>query len=385
MTSEHRFETDAIHAGYEPDKVTGAVMPPIYASTTFEQDAPGHDRGYEYSRTGNPTRSALEGNLAALEGAAFGRAYASGMAAINTVLNLFESGDHVVAERDLYGGTHRLFRQVYEQYDLSFTFVDMDDPAAVDAACTEHTQLVWAETPTNPLLKVVDIEAIAEVANAHDALFGVDNTFATPYLQRPLDLGADIVCHSLTKYLGGHSDVVGGALLTDDAALDERFGFYQNAVGATPDPFGCFLVLRGTKTLPVRMDRHCSNARAVASWLDDRPEVSRVYYPGLTGHPQHALADRQMSNFGGMVSFELDTDLETASAFISDLEVFTLAESLGGVESLIEQPASMTHAALPADERRKAGLSDGLIRASIGLEHVDDLLEDLERAFNNIP
>ena len=385
MTSEHRFETDAIHAGYEPDKVTGAVMPPIYASTTFEQDAPGHDRGYEYSRTGNPTRSALEGNLAALEGAAFGRAYASGMAAINTVLNLFESGDHVVAERDLYGGTHRLFRQVYEQYDLSFRFVDMDDPAAVDAACTEHTQLVWAETPTNPLLKVVDIEAIAEVANAHDALFGVDNTFATPYLQRPLDLGADIVCHSLTKYLGGHSDVVGGALLTDDAALDERFGFYQNAVGATPDPFGCFLVLRGTKTLPVRMDRHCSNARAVASWLDDRPEVSRVYYPGLTGHPQHALADRQMSNFGGMVSFELDTDLETASAFISDLEVFTLAESLGGVESLIEQPASMTHAALPADERRKAGLSDGLIRASIGLEHVDDLLEDLERAFNNIP
>ena len=384
MSTHHQFETEAIHAGYDPDPVTGAVMPPIYASTTFEQDAPGQDRGFEYARTGNPTRSALEGNLAALEGARFGRAYASGMAAINTVLNLFESGDHVVAERDLYGGTHRLFRQVYEQYDLSFTFVDMSDSDTVEEACTADTRLIWAETPTNPLLKVVDIEAIAEVANDQEALFGVDNTFATPYLQRPLDLGADVVCHSLTKYLGGHSDVVGGALLTDDESLDDRFGFYQNAVGATPDPFGCFLVLRGTKTLPVRMDRHCSNAMQVARWLDEQPAVSSVFYPGLETHPGHDLASEQMSDFGGMVSFELDTDLETASQVISDLEVFTLAESLGGVESLIEQPAAMTHATLPAAERRASGLSDGLIRASIGLEHVDDLLSDLEQAFNAV-
>lgn len=384
MTDPHRFETAAIHAGQEPDATTGAVMPPIYASSTFAQDAPGQDRGFEYARTGNPTRSTLEANLAALEGGRYGRAFASGMGAINTVMNLLEAGDHVVAERDLYGGTHRLFRQVYEDYGLSFSFVDMADHDAVAAACTAETKLLWAETPTNPLLKVVDMAAIADIANDNDALFGVDNTFATPYLQRPLEHGADIVCHSLTKYLGGHSDVVGGALITDDPGLDERFGFYQNAVGATIDPFACFLVLRGTKTLALRMDRHCANAAAIADFLHEQPSVSRVYYPGLTDHPTHDVARRQMDDFGGMVSFELDRDLETASALISDLELFTLAESLGGVESLIEQPAAMTHVGVPAEERRAAGLTDGLIRVSVGVEHVDDLIADLDAAFARI-
>ncbi len=382
MDEEHAFETTAIHGGQEPDPATGAVMPPIYASSTFEQDAPGDDRGYEYARTGNPTRETLEANLAALEGAAYGRAFSSGMGAINTVMNLLEAGDHVVAERDLYGGTHRLFTQVYEGYDLEFTFVDMTDLDAVRSAVRPETELLWLETPTNPLLKVVHIEAIAEVAAEADALYGVDNTFATPYLQRPLDLGADFVCHSLTKYLGGHSDVVGGALLTDDAELDEAFGFHQNAVGATIDPFACFLVLRGTKTLPLRMERHCSNAMVLAEWLDDDPLVDEVYYPGLPDHSGHEVATRQMSGYGGMVSFELDCALETASEIVSSLSVFTLAESLGGVESLIEQPATMTHAAVPAEERRASGLADGLIRASVGVEHIDDLIADLDQAFD---
>jgi len=384
MSDTYRFETDAVHGGQEPDPTTGAVMPPIYASSTFEQDAPGADRGYEYARTGNPTRDVLEANLAALEGGAYGRAYASGMSAINTVMNLLESGDHVVAGEDLYGGTHRLFSQVYEQYDIDFTFVDMTDIDAVEASCTDRTRLLWTETPTNPLLKVIDITAIAQIAAANDLLLAVDNTFATPYLQRPLELGADIVCHSLTKYLGGHSDVVGGALITDDAELDERFGFYQNAVGAVPDPFACFLVLRGTKTLPMRMERHCANADRLAHWLDDRPEVKTVYYPGLDSHRGHEIAIEQMRDFGGMVSVELDTDLEAASSFVTALDLFTLAESLGGVESLIELPAAMTHAGVPPAQRREAGIADGLIRISVGVEHVDDLIADLEQAFDRV-
>ncbi|MFB6095289.1 MAG: PLP-dependent aspartate aminotransferase family protein, partial [Halodesulfurarchaeum sp.] len=328
-TAAH-FETRAIHAGQTPDPETGAVMTPIYATSTFAQDAPGEHRGYEYSRTGNPTRTALEDNLASLEGGAHGRAFASGMAAIDTVLNLLEAGDHVVASQDVYGGTHRLFTQVYEDYDLSFDFVDTTDPDAVAEAITPATELVWVETPTNPLLRIVDLAAVGEVAHEHEALFGVDNTFATPYLQRPLEHGADIVAHSLTKYLGGHSDVVGGALVTDDDALDERLGFYQNSVGATPDPFACFLVLRGTKTLPVRMDRHAENARELAAWLDDHSSISRVYYPGLASHPGHEVAARQMDDFGGMLSFELDGSLEAAETLVTSTEVFTLAESLGG-------------------------------------------------------
>jgi cystathionine gamma-lyase len=378
--AEGRFETRAIHAGQEPDPQTGAVMPPIHTSSTFAQDAPGEDRGYEYARTGNPTRTVLEENLAALEGGGYGRAFASGMAAINTVLNLLESGDHVVAGDDIYGGTHRLFRQVYEDYDLEFSFVDTTDIDAVSDAVRPATELVWVETPTNPLLRVNNIAALADIAHDTDALCAVDNTFATPYLQRPLEHGADIVSHSLTKYLGGHSDVVGGALVTDDPDLEEQFAFYQNSVGATPDPFGCFLVLRGIKTLPVRLDRHCENAQTLAGRLEDHPDVDRVYYPGLESHPGHDLAARQMDDFGGMVSFELDATLDETATFVSETERFTLAESLGGVESLIEQPATMTHAAIPREQRLAAGLTDGLVRASVGVEHVEDLWTDIERA-----
>jgi cystathionine beta-lyase/cystathionine gamma-synthase len=379
---DERIETRAIHAGQVPDEETGALMTPIYANSTYAQDAPGDHRGYEYSRTGNPTRSDLEANLASLEGGEYGRAFSSGMGSINTVLNLLEAGDHVVTGDDVYGGTHRIFTQVYEEYDLSFDFVDTTDHDAVEAAMREETALVWVETPTNPLMRVNDVAALADVAHDYDALCAVDNTFATPYLQRPLEHGADLVSHSLTKYLGGHSDVVAGALVTDDEELDERVGFHQNAVGATPSPFDCFLVLRGTKTLPVRMDRHCDNARELAAWLDDHEAVDRVYYPGLDSHPQHELAARQMDDFGGMLSFEVDGTLEEASTVVSETEVFTLAESLGGVESLIEQPAAMTHAAIPREERVAAGLTDGLVRVSVGIEHVDDLKADLERAFD---
>ncbi|AFZ73330.1 cystathionine gamma-synthase [Natronobacterium gregoryi] len=378
---QFRIETRSIHAGQEPDEETGALMTPIHANSTFEQDAPGDHRGYEYSRTGNPTRTDLEENLASLEGAEYGRCFASGMASINTVLNLLEAGDHVVTGNDVYGGTHRIFTQVYEDYDLEFSFVDMTDLEAIEEAFRPETELLWLETPTNPLMSIVDIEGAATIAHDHDALCAIDNTFATPYLQNPLELGADIVSHSLTKYLGGHSDVVGGALLTNDEDLDEEFGFYQNSVGATPGPFESFLVLRGTKTLPVRMDRHCKNASAIASWLEDHPDVDRVYYPGLESHPGHEIARKQMNDFGGMLSFELDASLEEASEVVSATEVFTLAESLGGVESLIEQPAPMTHAAIPREERLEAGLTDSLIRVSVGIEHVDDLIGDLEQAF----
>jgi cystathionine gamma-lyase len=379
-TDETRIETKSIHAGQSPDEETGAIMPPIYATSTYVQDGPGEDRGYEYSRTGNPTRTTLEDNLAALEGGEYGRAFASGMASINTVLNLFEAGDHVIAGDDVYGGTYRLFRQVYEDYDLSFSFVDTTDHDEVRNALRPETELVWVETPTNPLLRINDIEGLAEIAHEHDALCAVDNTFATPYLQQPLEYGADIVSHSLTKYLGGHSDVVGGALVTNDQELDEQFGFYQNSVGATPDPFGCFLMLRGTKTLPLRMDRHCENARELATRLYEHPDVSQVYYPGLDTHTGHELAAEQMSDFGGMVSFELDAALDEAAEFVSSTEIAALAESLGGVESLIEQPATMTHASIPREERLEAGLTDGLVRMSVGIEHVDDLWTDLEQA-----
>jgi len=377
---EEHIDTRAIHAGQEPDEDTGALMTPIFANSTYVQDGPGNHRGYEYSRTGNPTRTDLEENLASLEGGEFGRCFSSGMGAINTVLNLLEAGDHVVAGDDVYGGTHRIFTQVYEEYDVSFDFVDTTDHDAVRAAMGEETELVWVETPTNPLMNVNDIGALSDIAHEYDALCAVDNTFATPYLQRPLEFGADVVCHSLTKYLGGHSDLVAGALVTDDEELDERLGFYQNSVGATPSPFDCFLVLRGTKTLGVRMDRHCETAAELAEWLDGHEHVSDVYYPGLEDHPGHEIAAEQMDDFGGMLSFELDASLEEASEFVSQTDVFTLAESLGGVESLIEQPAAMTHAAIPKEEREAAGLTDGLVRASVGIEHVDDLKADLQQA-----
>lgn len=385
MTEEdERFETRAIHAGQEPDAETGAVMTPIYASSTFAQDGPGEDRGYEYSRTGNPTRTDLEENLADLEGGSYGRAFASGMAAISTVLNTLEAGDHVIAGQDVYGGTYRIFREVYEDFEFEFTFVETTDHQAVREAVQPNTELLWVETPTNPLMRINDIAALADIAHEHDALCAVDNTFATPYLQRPLEHGADIVTHSLTKYLGGHSDLVAGSIVTDDSDLDEQFGFHQNSVGGTPSPFECFLALRGIKTLPVRMDRHCENARKLAAWLADHPAVSQVYYPGLSSHPGHELAATQMDDFGGMLSFELDASLEETSQIVSETEVFTLAESLGGVESLIEQPATMTHASIPPEERREAGLTNGLIRVSVGIEHVDDLIADFDQTFTGV-
>ena len=376
------FESRAIHAGQDPDPTTGAVMPPITTASTFEQDAPGQHRGYEYARTGNPTRATLESNLASLEGGSHCRAFASGMAAIDAVVHLLEPDDHVVVNRDVYGGTHRLFTGVYEDFGIDFSFVDMQDPAAVEAAVTERTELLWVETPTNPLLRIVDIDAIADIADAADAYCAVDNTFATPYLQRPLEHGADLVVHSLTKYLGGHSDVVGGAVIVNDTDLDSELGFYQNSIGATPDPFGCFLVLRGTKTLPVRMDRHCENARELAEWLATRDHVETVHYPGLPSHHGHDVAARQMTEFGGMVSLVLDAPIDVAEDVGTETEVFTLAESLGGVESLIEQPATMTHAAVPREERMAGGVEDGLLRLSVGLESIDDLQRDLDQAID---
>ena len=382
LQNDHgRFETRAIHAGQEPDPQNGAVMTPVYFTSTYKQDAPAAPRqGYEYSRTSNPTRTALEENLASLEGGTFGLAFSSGLAATNALLDRLVPGDHVVAGNDLYGGTYRIFTKVFERYGVRFSFVDTTDLAAVERALEERTRYVYLETPTNPLLRCSDVAAIAKTAHARGKLVVVDNTFATPYLQRPLELGADLVLHSLTKYLGGHSDVVAGALIGNDGALRQELAFFQNAVGGTPGPMDVFLVLRGIKTLAVRMDRHGENALALARHLEGHDLVRRVIYPGLPSHPHHALARRQMSGFGGMLAFELEGDVEAANAFASATRVFTLAESLGGVESLVEVPTSMTHASIPAAVRRAAGLADGLVRLSVGIEHVDDLVEDVDRA-----
>jgi cystathionine beta-lyase/cystathionine gamma-synthase len=376
-----RFETRAIHAGQEPDPQNGAVMTPVYFTSTFKQDAPAQARqGYEYSRTANPTRTALEENLASLEGAAWGLCFASGLAATNALMDRLVPGDRVVAGNDLYGGTYRLFKKVFERYGIDFVFVDTTDLAAVKQAVDAKTRYVYVETPSNPLLNVTDIAGCAAIARAAGAKLVVDNTFATPYLQRPIGLGADLVLHSLSKYLGGHSDLVGGALCGSDETLRSELAFYQNAVGGQLGPMDAFLVLRGTKTLAVRMDRHCENAAALATFLDEHPAVARVIYPGLAAHPGHALATKQMKAFGGMLSFELDGDVAAANKLASTTKVFTLAESLGGVESLIEVPPSMTHASIPADVRRAAGMADGLVRLSVGIEHVDDLRDDLEQA-----
>ncbi|MCC7011922.1 MAG: cystathionine gamma-synthase [Planctomycetes bacterium] len=378
-----RFETRAIHAGQEADPTNGAIMTPVYFTSTYKQDAPAQPRaGYEYSRTSNPTRTALQDNLAALEGGAWGLCFSSGLAATNAALDRLVPGDHVVAGNDLYGGTYRIFRRVFERYGIRFSFVDTTELASVEAAIEPATRYVYVETPSNPLLRVSEIAALARVAHAKGKLLVVDNTFATPFLQRPLELGADLVLHSLTKYLGGHSDVVGGALIGNDPKLREELAFFQNAVGGTPGPMDAFLVLRGTKTLHLRMERHCSNALELARWLERRPEVTRVIYPGLASHAQHAVAVRQMKAFGGMLSFELAAGLEAANTLASSTRLFTLAESLGGVESLIEIPASMTHASIPAETRRAQGLADGLVRLSVGVEHVEDLREDLEQAFS---
>lgn len=376
-----KFATKAIHAGIEPDPTTGAIMTPIYQTSTYVQESPGKHKGYEYARTQNPTRDALQKALAALENGQFGICYASGLGATDAVLKLFKPGDEIIATNDLYGGTYRIMKRIYEPFGLQFRFVDMSDAQNVADAISDHTRMIWVETPTNPLLKIIDIEAITALAKAKNILTVVDNTFASPYLQNPLDLGADLVMHSVTKYLGGHSDTVMGALITNDPDMAKQLAFIQNACGAVPGPQDCFLVLRGIKTLHVRMQRHCENALGVAQWLQAHPKVGKVYYPGLAEHPGHALAARQMRGFGGMVSFELKGDVYAEAVKVMEsLSVFSLGESLGGVESLCTHPASMTHASIPKSEREKSGLKDTLIRLSVGIEDLDDLIEDLQQA-----
>ncbi len=374
--------TLAIHGGQSPDPSTGAVMPPIYATSTYAQSSPGVHQGFEYSRTHNPTRFAYERCVAALEGGSRAYAFASGMAATSTVIELLDAGSHVVAMDDIYGGSFRLFERVRRRTaGLDFSFVDLTDPAAFEAAITPKTKMVWIETPTNPMLKIVDIAAVAAIARRHGLIVVVDNTFASPMLQRPLQLGADIVVHSATKYLNGHSDMVGGMVVVgDNAELAEQMAFLQNSVGGVQGPFDSFLALRGLKTLPLRMKAHCANALELARWLEAHPAVEKVIYPGLASHPQHALASRQMSGYGGIVSIVLKGGFEAARRFCERTELFTLAESLGGVESLVNHPAVMTHASIPPVRREQLGISDALVRLSVGVEDVGDLREDLRRA-----
>ena len=378
------FATRAIHAGQEADPSTGATITPIFQTSTYTQQGLGDNKGYEYSRTGNPTRAALEACLAALENARFGLAFGSGMAATSAVLSILRPGDHVIAGDDLYGGTYRIFERVLRPLGVTFDYVPARETAAYAAAVRPETKLIWVETPTNPLLSLVDIAAVAAVAREHGAILVVDNTFATPYLQRPLDLGAHVVVHSTTKYINGHSDVVGGAILTSDERLYTDFKFYQNAAGGVPSPFDSWLVLRGAKTLAVRMRQHCENAMRVAEFLDGHPLVRAVYYPGLPSHPDHALARRQMTDFGGMVSFAFDGTRDDVDTFVRGLRVFALAESLGGVESLCCHPASMTHGSIPAEERERRGVTDTLLRLSVGIEDVRDLIADLDQALGRV-
>ena len=378
-SQEQGFATRAIHAGQDADPATGATVVPIYATSTYTQAAPGKHKGFEYSRTGNPTRAALETCLAALEGGERGLAFASGLAATTAVLAQLKPGDEVAASADLYGGTYRLLERVFKPWGLAARYTDDPSPAGFAKIITKATKLVWIETPTNPLLQIVDIAAIAELAHKAGAPLAVDNTFASPYLQLPIKLGADLVVHSTTKYLGGHSDVVGGAVI-GKAELLGPIAFYQNAAGGVPGPFDAFLTLRGLKTLAVRMERHCTNARQLADWLTKQPQVQRVYYPGLSSHPGHELARRQMRDFGGMISISVKGGKDGALRFMTRTKLFSLAESLGGVESLVCHPATMTHASIPAEVRLARGIDDGLVRLSVGIEDVDDLGEDLRRA-----
>jgi len=380
-----KFNTKVIHGGQQHDPSTGAVMPPIYQTSTYAQTTPGGHKGYEYSRTANPTRTALENAFASIENGKYGLAFASGLAAIDAVIKTLKPGDEVISTNDLYGGTYRIFTKIFEQYNIKFHFVGMDSLANVAAKINTNTKLIWAETPTNPMLNIIDIKALAKIAKKHHVLFGVDNTFASPYLQNPLDLGADLVMHSATKYLGGHSDVVMGALVVKDKALADKLYFIQNASGAVCGPMDSFLVLRGLKTLHVRMQRHCENGRAVAEFLQAHPKIEKVYWPGFESHPNHDIAKKQMRDFGGMMSFTTKgNDYKAAISIVENLKVFTLAESLGGVESLSGHPASMTHASIPKEEREKTGVVDSLIRLSVGIEDKEDLIADLEQALANI-
>jgi cystathionine gamma-lyase len=378
-----RFSTRAIHAGQEPDSATGAVTVPIYQTSTYHQAELGKHRGFEYSRTHNPTRRALESNLAALEGGRYGFAFASGMAGIATLAHLLRAGDHVIASDDMYGGTFRLFNLVLRRYGIDFTFVDSSSLPAIEAAIKPSTRLIYVETPTNPMMKVTDLRAVARLAKDRGLITCCDNTFMTPYFQRPLELGLDLVLHSTTKFLNGHSDMVGGAVVTDSADLAERIAFLQNAVGGVPGPFDCWLVLRSTKTLAVRMERHNQNGLQVAQWMARHPKVEKLYYPGLPNHPGHELMQRQATGFGSMIAFDLETE-EPARKFLGAVRLFTLAESLGGVESLVCHPASMTHASVPPAERARVGLSDGLVRLSVGIEDAEDLIADLHQALARV-
>lgn len=371
----------AIHAGQKPDPSTGAIMTPVYLTSTYVQESPGKHKGYEYSRTHNPTRKALEENLAALEGGKFGLAFASGCAATTTIVHLLKAGDHVVCSDDVYGGTFRLFDKVFRHSGIDFSFVDLTSEEKFQKALKPNTKMVWVETPTNPLLKLIDIEMISSVCQKKKIIHVVDNTFMSPFFQQPLKLGADIVCHSTTKFLNGHSDVVGGAIVTSDEALSEKLHFLQNSMGTQQATFDSFLVLRSTKTLAVRMRAHQENALRVAQFLEEHKKVERVVYPGLRSHPQYALAQKQMSGFGGMITFFIKGGLPAARKFLERVKIFSLAESLGGVESLIEHPAIMTHASVPAEQRKALGIDDALIRLSVGLEHIEDLLNDLDEAF----
>ncbi|WP_462249057.1 cystathionine gamma-synthase [Ekhidna sp.] len=376
-----KFATKALHAGIEPDPSTGAIMTPIFQTSTYVQDGPGIHKGYEYARTHNPTRDALENNIAALENAKFGRCFASGMSATETVIKTLRPGDEVISTGDLYGGSFRLFTQIFEAFGIKFTFVDMRDPQKVEEIINEETKLIWVETPTNPLLNIIDIEKISAIAHKHGAKVAVDNTFASPYLQNPLNQGADIVMHSVTKYIAGHSDVIMGFLGTNDPEIDNAFGFIQNSSGAVPGPQDCFLVLRGIKTLHLRMQRHCENGEVIANYLRNHPNVEKVYWPGFEDHPNHDIAKKQMNGFGGMISFMQKEDtIEQAESTLSKFKLFSLAESLGGVESLVGHPSGMTHASIPKEKRIVGGLTDSLIRLSVGIEDVDDLIADLKQA-----
>ena len=379
-----KFNTKVIHAGIHPDPATGAIMTPIYQTSTYVQEEIGVHKGFEYSRTGNPTRAALESNLAALESGKYGACFGSGLAAIDCVIKMLNPGDEVISTNDLYGGSYRIFKTIFEKYGINFHFVDMVDVQNISNKINDKTKLIWIETPTNPMMNIIDVKSIVEIAKIKRIKVAVDNTFATPYLQRPLELGADIVMHSVTKYLGGHSDIVMGALVTNDESLAEEMYRIQNSSGAVCGPMDSFLVLRGVKTLHLRVQRHCENGEKVAHFLHNNPQVDQVYWPGFTTHPNHEVAKEQMNGFGGMISFTLVGDsLDKAKSIVSKTKLFTLAESLGGVESLIGHPSTMTHASIPREERMKSGVLDSLIRLSVGIEDASDLIEDLENAFKN--
>ncbi len=382
MKKDLKFNSKTIHGGQHPDKAYGAVMPPIYQTSTYAQTTPGGHKGYEYSRSANPTRTALEQALASIENGSHGLAFASGLAAIDAVLKLLGPGDEVISTRDLYGGSYRLFKKVYENYRIHFRFVEMENMQGIESCINPNTKLVWVETPTNPMMNIIDIKAVSALTQKHGLLLAVDNTFATPYLQQPLDLGADIVMHSATKYLSGHSDVVVGGLVVKDKSLADRLYFIQNASGAVCGPMDSFLTLRGIKTLHVRMQRHCENGEAIAKYLEAHPKIEKVYWPGFETHPNHKVAKAQMKGFGGMISFVPKGNYDDAIKIVEKLKLFTLAESLGGVESLAGHPASMTHASIPKEEREKSGVVDALIRLSVGIEDVEDLKADLEQALS---